>query len=162
MKCATHIDVDAVATCGSCNRGLCKACTDRFDRPFCEACVVAVNKSIANQLYLGLAITISVLIASFYMSRILLQATFLDSILSSVAFAGLYWGWRFLSDHAPRLEMASILVWVFYLYVKLMLACLIGFFVAPYQIFKMVRELKTIRELERQLSERAPSGTDAR
>lgn len=42
MKCYYHNDRDAVAQCCECGRGLCKECTDRFDKPLCEKCGNAI------------------------------------------------------------------------------------------------------------------------
>ena len=62
--------------------------------------------------------------------------------------AAAYWGWKFLGEKYPKIYINPD----FMTYVRVFLtAVLIGIFVAPYQIYKMIKELKTIENVKKQI-----------
>lgn len=162
MKCSTHADSDAAAQCRACSRGLCHACSSRFTLMMCEGCLLQHNRSIARSMYLKLAGTV-VAFAFFAWMALSLEhaplsgaeyAKYLASRLMIAAFfAFAIWGWDFLDRNVRHLVVATPLVWFFYLWIKLWLALLIGIFVGPYQIYRMVREIRTTRVTARGIAE---------
>lgn len=127
-------------------------CADRFEKPLCAPCLVSYNGNIAKQLYYGLALTVAILITVTYLVHTQGALSVGQSLLMGALAAGTYWGWRFLSDHAPRLTMGSMLVWILYLSLKFIAAYFIGLLVGPYQVFKMMRELNRIQGVKRRLA----------
>ena len=65
--------------------------------------------------------------------------------------AGAYWGWQFLSRIPMPLVLTSGAGFVMYLAIKLMLSIIAGFIVAPWQIFKRIRELMAINTLKKKV-----------
>jgi uncharacterized membrane protein len=156
VKCFTHPDIDASATCQSCSQGLCKACASRFDIMFCEGCLLSHNRTVTSQLYRGLAITGGIFLVCLYLIS-QSESSSGDSvgvakaIVPSLLFAFIYWGWKFLSGRFFRLQAASAPIWVIYMAIKLQIAVLIGILVGPYQIFNTVRELRKANQTKRDI-----------
>ena len=157
MKCAEHNNTDAVATC-RCGRGLCSECANRFTDPMCESCVLEDAKSISHELYRGLLITVVVFAAVAWWATQLHSSTgehlpMANALLMGVLLAFTYWGWRFLTDHLPSLTAGTGIVWVMYLLFKFIAAYCIGLIVGPYQIGKMIWQLRAIHQLKRYIAD---------
>jgi hypothetical protein len=43
MKCYQHPDIDAVAQCSKCSKGLCRSCADEFVTTLCQACAQEIR-----------------------------------------------------------------------------------------------------------------------
>jgi len=141
MKCYNHSSENSIATCKHCNKGLCVKCSSRFNIIICESCLLKYNKSVANEMYTGLAITTSILFGVMFFKGI-------NSFSLGLLLAFTYWGWKFLSSHAPSLTMGTGNVWFFYFMIKFFIAYFIGLFVGPYQIFKMLKEIGIIKKTQ--------------
>ena len=42
MKCFNHIELEAVATCQRCGKGLCRECAAKYSPCYCDECYTAV------------------------------------------------------------------------------------------------------------------------
>lgn len=156
MKCFNHTDMDATATCKNCNKGLCVECSSRFNTMLCEPCLIEHNKSVARNMYIGLATTVLIFFGFMYVFGSIQGSSgeplgYSKAILPSLLLAFTFWGWKFLSDYSPRLTMGTGNVWIMYFFIKLLMACFIGLIVAPYQIFKMLKELNTVNKTKKQI-----------
>jgi hypothetical protein len=56
MKCAGHVDLDAVGTCNICGKGLCPECASTFTPPLCGGCALTHNKGVAKSFWFQLAL----------------------------------------------------------------------------------------------------------
>jgi hypothetical protein len=96
-------------------------------------------------MWIGLGITVAIPIVVTWI-LVSYKAPFGRSLIIGLLLAGTNWGWKFLSAHFPRMTGGSSNVWLVYLTIKLMASSFIGIFVGPYQIYRMIRELRTARE----------------
>jgi hypothetical protein len=157
MKCFNHSCSDAAATCQQCGKGLCHACAARFDMPFCLPCLLSHNQSVTREMSAGLLMTAVVFMTATWFLSTLKDSHGQTIGLGKAATLGLllaftYWGWRFLTQHLPRLVAGTGFMWIVYLLVKFLLAYFIGLIVGPYQIFKMLKEIGIVRKLRRQIA----------
>ena len=157
MKCFNHNAMDATATCQDCGKGLCVDCSSRFNLILCEPCLLKHNNLVSRKMYLGLTLTAVIFVAATYFFGSVVLGKGKSMGYGSAAFVGLmlaftYWGWRFLSDHFPRLTGGTGGVWLVYLMLKFMAAYFIGIIVGPYQIFKHFREIYRARHVKQQLT----------
>lgn len=164
MNCFHHPDSPAVAMCPGCDRGVCHPCATRFAPALCESCVVSNNRRVAGRCIVRLAITFLLVAAP------LALAVFQDDLglLPALGVAGVlvavYWGWTFLSERSPRdsvVVMAPVVLLVF-IAVRFIAACAIGLFVAPWGIFKSIRELVTIKRTGHDIRVQAGGVAEAR
>ena len=49
MKCFNHEDREAVATCQSCGKGLCKECASKYTPCLCDECFAQIQQQAAEQ-----------------------------------------------------------------------------------------------------------------
>lgn len=157
MKCFAHPESDAAGTCQHCGRGLCPACSQRFTLPLCESCLLKHNRSVAARMALGLTSTVVLFVAVTYLLGRMSDGHghtlgYGKSWLPGLLLAFTYWGWRFLSERAPRLTMGSGVVWLVYFMIKFIAAYLIGIIVGPYQIVRMARQLYITRKTRREIA----------
>lgn len=147
--------LDATSTCNMCGKGLCSDCTNRFEMPFCEACLLQHNKAIEKEVYVGFAIMLVIFFGAMYFYWNILfshQQKFEPFLLLiGLLFSFSYWGWKFLSNYLPRLQQGSLFTWIIYLYLKFTAAYFVGFIVGPYQIYKMVKNLRISRKIKKQI-----------
>lgn len=157
MKCFNHIDLDATATCQECGKGLCINCSSRFNVILCEGCLLNHNKSVSREMYIGLAITISIFIGFTYLlgtmtlhhgKTVGFEKAWIFGLLLSFTF----WGWRFLNNYLPTLASGTGAVWIIYLFIKFTAAYFIGILVGPYQIFKMSKEIYRVQKVRGQIT----------
>ena len=154
MKCFSHSDLDATATCQGCGKGLCAQCAGRFDATLCEGCLLGHNRAVAIEMYKGLAITIVIMVAGlwFMISNNTQGMSISGYVFSALLPAFTYWGWKFISENQALSFIGNINFWLFYFMFKLIFAYIIGIFVGPYQIYKMISELRTTSQTKRQIA----------
>lgn len=156
MKCFAHNGLDATATCQGCNKGLCVDCSSRFNVTLCEFCLLSHNRSVEKEMYKGLAITIFIFsVVTYYIGDSWWSSDNENLIIAwfpGIILAFTYWGWKFLSEHAFRLQGANIGIWLIYLMFKFFIAYFIGILVGPYQIFRMLKEIRVARKTKRQIT----------
>jgi hypothetical protein len=118
--------------------------------------LLAHNQGVARQVYTGLATTVVLFGASLYFLGGM-RATGgghlgLRAWMPALLLSFTYWGWRFLSQHAPRLSGGSGGVWLIYFLLKFSLSMVLGIVVGPYQIFRLARELYIAKKAKRQIA----------
>ncbi|PRR82089.1 hypothetical protein [Clostridium vincentii] len=146
MKCSNHYERDAVAQCHDCGKGLCPECTNKFSLPICDKC--ALNRiNVSKQLLVKNSIIMVVLFAfGFYLAD---GQGFFGRFFMGYFFAGIAWGWSFLNKITPSIFLfMSWFGWAMYFFVKLFLSMLIGMFITPYKIYKVVKGLKEGKALQ--------------
>lgn len=151
MECINHPGTPAAGICQMCGKALCGLCMSRFNPPVCEPCLIAHNKAVARRLYLDLAVTgiIFVGIASFVVFNV--QTNREGGIIIGLMLAGAYWGWQFINSLPLPVFLTTGVGLIVYLLLKLCLSVLAGFIIAPWQIFKRIKEILAISKLENEI-----------
>lgn len=151
MECINHPGTAAAGTCQMCGKALCASCMNRFDPPVCEPCLIVHNGALARRLYLDLAVTAIIFagVAAFVAFNV--QTNREGGIIVGLMLAGAYWGWQFLSKIPMPIILTSGAGLIFYFFLKFSLAVLAGFIIAPWQIFKRVKEIRAISKLEKEI-----------
>lgn len=153
MECINHPGINAAGTCQMCGKALCAACMNRFNPPVCETCLANHNAGVARRLYMDIGITavlfFGVIIAMFVNNPARLEAGIIFGLMLSCA----YWGWQFLSRVPVPVVFTSGIGLITYLLVKFMLAVCFGFVVAPWQIFKRIKEINAINTLKKHIEQ---------
>lgn len=154
MACFEHPNQEAVSTCESCTRLLCRSCTRRFSIVRCEPCLRTHNKDVLR----GHVATLATVAALYALNATVLfkeggpahgASTLQDIVAGALAACGLpcmYFGWRFLGRHTPRTFLVLPLAgWFAFFAVRLILSAVVGILVAPFEVFRCVREVIRIR-----------------
>jgi len=158
MKCLIHNEADARATCRGCNRALCDQCATRFDVTSCEHCLLSHNRSVVRETYVGLIKTLIIFtgVTWFFVlqkdSGGLPALSLAGAALLGALFASTYWGWKFLTSYFPTLWSGTGLIWLIYLVFKFIAAYFTGLIVGPYQILKMLNQLRIVNRVKRQIA----------
>jgi len=152
MECINHPGVAAAGTCQVCGKGLCPDCVGRFERPFCEPCLLSHNSGVARRLYIDLAVTAAIFFGVMILIFLNTPNNTTSLMLGLVA-AGAYWGWQFLSRFSVPIVFTSGFGLMTYLLFKVMLSVCVGFIVAPWQIFRRIKEIRTINTVKRQVEQ---------
>jgi hypothetical protein len=144
MKCAGHVDFDAVGTCNICGKGLCQDCVAVFTPPLCGGCALAHNKGIATSLWLHLAMMGGLFAVAF--SALIREVPALSAVGYSLMVAFFPSGWSFLGRYfSPSggylFPMAR---WV-NLFGHAFVAALLGMIVGPIFLLKAWKELRIVR-----------------
>ncbi|MEG6502582.1 MULTISPECIES: hypothetical protein [unclassified Desulfovibrio] len=113
---------------------------NRFNPPLCEPCLLSHNASVARRLYIDLAVTAIIFIGVAVFVAYNAQTNKSGGIVVGLMLAGAYWGWQFLSRIPVPVILTSGAGFIMYLGIKLFLSVMAGFIVAPWQIFKRIRE----------------------
>ena len=146
MKCFHHPDLNPVATCHECERGLCPACSERFEKILCQKCLFKEKHSNTQKNILSLILTVICFFAFTYFFGAYLnghpkELGFSKGWFISLILVFSYWGWSFLSEYFPSLLVGNTNAWFIYLLSKFLAACFIGIIVGPYQIFRRIHFL---------------------
>lgn len=145
MKCAQHVDLDAVGTCNSCGLGLCPECASVFSPPLCGNCALAHNKGVATSLWTQLALMGGL----FVIALVILvgKVPLLTAIGYAVMAAFFPPGWNFLGRYFSPSGgyLFPTARWINLIF-QAAVAALIGVVVGPIYLFKAWKELKVVRE----------------
>ena len=152
MECINHPGTSAAGTCQICGKALCPACLNRFNPPLCEPCLLSHNAGIARRLYIDLAVTTTIFIGAASLVAYNAQTNKSGGILIGLMLAGAYWGWQFLSRVPMPIVLTSGFGLAIYLGLKLALSVMAGFIVAPWQIFKRIKEINAINSLKKDVA----------
>ena len=155
MNCYLHKDKEpVVALCGSCNRGLCPACSEFYKEPTCHFCADEQNsqhkKSILKNFIVGLLLVVifSFLIFSKLDFNLKVGSTYAQLGILFLLIFSIPFSWSFITRLQPLyLTEASIIIWYFYLFFKLALAMFIGPLVLPYYVYRAFKDLREIRRI---------------
>lgn len=151
MKCVNHNNVDAVATCNTCGAGLCPTCASMYKPAVCTSCY---DDSVANRIGElkaslikdGIFAVIALLVGLFLMW--IGGISYAESWGFILFFAWIPFGWNFLNKITPNIFLILPMVgWVIYFVCKALLSMIVGIFVAPYVIWKKVKEIKQLQQL---------------
>ena len=162
MKCYNHPNQDAIAQCVDCGKGLCQECETRWDPPICDSCqnsranaeLASLNREL--MLYVGLAIA-GIVFGFFMVSSMASSAkqagfgglggfglVFTYGLAFPIYAAG--WKWlNHLTDHFTLL--ATPMVWIIYLIVKLMFSAVVGMLALPYRLFSIFKRKSEIHSI---------------
>jgi hypothetical protein len=149
MECINHPGTAAAGSCQICGKGLCASCVNRFNPPLCEPCLLSHNASVANRLYVDLAVTAVIFIGVATFLAYNVETNKSGGILIGLMLAGAYWGWQFLNRIPMPLIFTSGAGLIICFGIKLTLSVLAGFIVAPWQIFRRVKEIHAINTLKK-------------
>ena len=179
MKCYYHEKKEAVGTCQGCGKSLCKICIDQNESGLCESCenkrikteeerVLNEKKELQNRAQNNVVATKKQLKKTIIKSVIFgIIGIFIGSdtgnigniILFFYLFAALPWGWSFVKNAIDTGEWAfmavltnSIWLFIFGIFLKFVLACLIGIFVMPINIIKAIIEFKNAKNIEKDIN----------
>ncbi len=145
MNCFDHQESAAVAQCTDCSKGLCATCASRFTPILCEQCLVVRNRRVARSLWVGLAVSVVIFAAGTAFAITYPRLPVGKAVFSGLLYSFGYWGWKFLSDRFPGMTSGSLVTWVIYVLLKLILSVVIGLVAGPYQIVRTILELRRIR-----------------
>lgn len=149
MKCFYHEDRDAVGTCQTCGKSLCKECAGKYTPVTCEDCHVAIVAKARNDrekakqdalidtkaemikaVAIGLVAGI-VVVGSMYATHFEGLSLYWYAPIAYFLIAfGLPFGWALISHFLPFLIFRSEgggVLWIFYVIIKFVLAAFIGF-----------------------------------
>ncbi len=152
MECINHAGVHAAGTCQICGKALCAECMNRFAPPLCEPCLLSHNASISRRLYIDLGITISIFLVVLIAMGLQTPPRLQAGVFFGVIISCTYWGWQFLSRSTVSIIFTSGAGLVAYMVTKALLSLCLGFIIAPWQIFKRIKEIKSINSLRKQIA----------
>ena len=147
MKCAQHVDLDAVGTCNSCGRGLCPECVSVFTPPLCGNCAMAhntgVSKSLRTQLVLMGILFVGALVV--FVGKVPLLAALIFALMAAFFPPG----WNFLGRYfSPSGGYIYPMARWLNLAMQAIVAALVGIVVGPMYLLKAKKELQVIRETQ--------------
>jgi hypothetical protein len=146
MKCANHYEKDAVSQCIDCGKGLCPDCTNKFRIPLCDQCELKRIENGKQLLLKNGLIMIVLFIVGFSWNN---QQGLFQRLVSGYYFAGIPWGWSILTSITPDMFLfLPIFGWVIYFFMKLLISVIIGAFVTPYKIYKIIKGMSDAKKLE--------------
>lgn len=150
MKCAGHVELDAVGTCNACGKGLCHECVSIFTPPLCGNCALAHNKGVSTSLWTHLAMMGSLFVVAliFLVGKVPVPSA-IGYALMAAFFPS---GWSFLGRYfsASGGYLFPMARWI-NLLVHAAIAALIGVVVGPIYLLKAWKELKVVRETQKSL-----------
>jgi hypothetical protein len=158
MNCFIHTDTAACAICQGCNCCLCRTCTERFGASFCEQCFLAQYRTVRREVYTGLFLTTAIFAGTTWFFANLRDSAGLPALqMASAAMVGLllaftYWGWKFLTRYFPSLWFGTGIGWLIYAVMKAIAAYFIGLIVGPFQIIKMLNQLRIAYRVKQQIA----------
>lgn len=144
MKCYNHTDQDIVAQCQVCSRGLCSDCSEIFQSPLCQNCATEQTRLYRNSLLKQLLIFggIFFLVFSSMASDHKSHQPLIFCFLVAYAAASVPWGWSATSRITPDVFLIMpVAGWMIYFGFKYMISGIVGFFIAPFKLYRAVRDL---------------------
>ena len=151
MECINHPGIEAAGSCTMCGKALCAQCIGRFNPPVCEPCLMVHNASVARRLYIDLGFTAAIFAITALLIAYNVQTNRAGGIIIGLMLAGAYWGWQFLNRIPMPVILTSGFGLIVYLVLKFSLSVFVGFIVAPWQIFKRIREIRAIKGLQKEI-----------
>ncbi len=151
MECINHPGTAAAGSCQSCGKALCSSCANRFAPPHCEPCLLAHNASVAQRLYIDLAVTVFIFLGVAALVAYHAEVNKSGGIVLGLMLAGAYWGWQFLNRIPTPIILTSGAGFLIYAGIKLMLAIITGFVIGPWEIFKRIKEINAIKTLKKEI-----------
>lgn len=134
-----------------CGKALCAPCMNRFNPPVCEPCLLAYNASVSRRLYIDLGVTAAIFMVTALLIAYNVQTNRVGGIVIGLMLAGAHWGWQFLSRVPMPVILTTGVGLMIYLLLKFSLSVLVGFVVAPWQIFRRIKEIRGISGLKKDI-----------
>lgn len=146
MKCSNHYERDVVSQCIECGKGLCPECTNKYNVPLCDHCALVRINANKNLLVKNSIIMIALFILGFFTNE---STSFIEKIIFAYFCAGIPWGWSILTNITPSIFLFLPWIgWLIYFIVKLTISMIIGMFVTPFKIYKIIKGLSESKDLE--------------
>ncbi len=138
MKCYYHPEIEAVATCLECGRGLCSHCASKYNDIVCDDCVTRHKTQIRSASWRDIIISIVLFAISFFASLFTNQGVVM-ALFSGWILCGIPFGWRALSWLTSQVFMfMSFFGWIIYLVVKVILSIFVGLVAMPISIGRAI------------------------
>lgn len=164
MRCASHIQREAVRGCRLCGSLICRECASHFDNK-CIPCEKAELKQIRNQAEKsielaipGVIFAVVILVLAFYEAGIFnFWAQIFGSIIFTILSAGFCYGWQRLESLSQESALlmglfVPVLGWMIYFAIKVTIAFWTGWIFALLQWEKAYHALKYVKQQEAILS----------
>lgn len=151
MNCFNHTDQPAVAQCQTCGKFLCKECATKYQPAIlCDGCASEVyqaqqreeeRKEVSEQRLSKISIIFFVLNFLVYSTSLLPAIgvlALIPTLISSIMWAGLPYGWVKLSELKEKLHFILVLPimgWIIYFWLRATIALCIGW----YYMFKKIK-----------------------
>lgn len=152
MECINHPGTVAAGTCQICGKALCAPCMNRFNPPLCEPCLLTHNAGVARRLWFELGMTAVLFFGVFLAFTIKSPAQYQAGIVFGLILACAYWGWQFMRGYSAPVVFTNGAGLLTYFVIKLFIVICFGFIIAPWQIYRRIREIRAIGILKKQVS----------
>lgn len=175
MKCFNHPEIDAVATCQKCGKGLCRVCAEKYTPCMCDACAAMVQRNRQEQAqnkenerkqkyrdalvntrgeFISTSL-IGIVFAVLFTWWSATHGSTFDGIFDYVGFFFLSFcipfGWKFLTylqSFVPVTLFGTWWFWFIYICVKVFLSVFVGLPAFIYQLVKTILTQKKINKLK--------------
>jgi hypothetical protein len=152
MKCYKHSN-DIVVQCHGCGKGLCESCSKRFSVILCEDCLLSNNEQSKRNILKQFSIMGIFYVLAFFE---FLHQGFFQALFGAYFIACIPWGWSILNRITPNIFLfMSWMGWVLYFAIKAWISIMIGFAVAPFKIYRAIKDWKAIDELNTRIQRQA-------
>jgi hypothetical protein len=148
MKCYKHNGIDASANCHDCGKALCNDCADQFSLMLCEGCLLANNEVVRKGLIRQFIKTVLFFAVGLFLGAQVEGGGLLGPIIIGYFFLSFPAGMT-LARKLLGKAFDSDAGWV--IAFSLGTAIFVGPFVAPFMIYKDIKELKSINALKRDI-----------
>ncbi|WP_341357054.1 hypothetical protein [Rossellomorea sp. y25] len=143
MNCYYHHGTAGSASCHECGRTLCSSCSDRFNPILCEGCFTSSQSSERKEIVKKF--TISGILLFIGMIFSIGSGSLGTAIISTYFIAAIPFGWTLISRILSGWVLfMGIRGWIIYPFAKLLASWVIGGFVAPFYLYKMIKRFKEI------------------
>ena len=146
MRCANHLDRDAIGLCTGCGIALCPSCRASDEVAMCGNCLTCHNKEVIHHFGLRVAGSFGLfLLALGLVSSI--ELAWAQKLAICLMAAFFPFGWSALSRVFASGEHYPLgLMRVFALLSHASVSALLGWIVGPYQLIKGIREILKARQ----------------
>lgn len=144
MKCFYHPELDAVAQCEKCSKGLCNDCATKYNRPICESCAKKELRAKLSYYRMPL-IVCAVLFAVVFIICSQQDLQMYQTISYSLGIISLYVGWKVFGNIGKSYSVISGdgFTMLAFFFIKIVAVLLVGVFVSPfylvYCIYKIIK-----------------------
>lgn len=142
MRCAYHPGHDAIGLCVGCNRALCPDCQAGIEQLLCGSCLIGHNRQVIKHCYSRLTLAAgcgAAVLAILVGSGLDAGAATLFAIMATF----FPFGWSALSRFfLPSGGYFGVAARWLSLGMHIAVSAILGFFVGPYQIYRVIREIR--------------------
>lgn len=169
MNCFYHPELIAVGTCQDCRKGLCSGCASKYTFLICSQCnenrleieKFKIRKEFNQYITAGVLTLLFNIFVVYKLSLSSLEDGLIDNIALSVGLGlgvlmliyyvpSIVAGWKTLGSLTSRgFITLPIIGWLIYVWLKLMMASIIGPVMLPIRIYKNIKRLKELKEISK-------------